>query len=118
MTAQISVYGRLVDDPQTKQTSKGIPMTLARMAVSLPCSQSDDGQATMWLSVLAFGRQADTLAKHHKGELLSVAGNMQVSQWTGQNGETRQGWQVIADSVISARTARPGGKKRSTGPGY
>ena len=115
MTAQISVYGRLVDDPQTKQTSKGTPMTLARMAVSLPCSQSDDGQATMWLSVLAFGRQADALAKHHKGELVSVAGNMQVSQWTGQNGETRQGWQVIADSVISARTARPGGKKGQQG---
>lgn len=60
-------------------------MTLARMAVSLPCSQSDDGLATLWLSVTAFGRQADALAKHHKGELLSVAGNMQMSQWTGQN---------------------------------
>ncbi|HFO6368041.1 TPA: single-stranded DNA-binding protein, partial [Escherichia coli] len=85
------------------------------MAVPLPCSQADDGTATMWLSVLAFGRQADALAKHHKGELVSVAGNMQVSQWTGQNGETRQGWQVIADSVISARTARPGGKKGQQG---
>ncbi len=72
----------------------------------------------MWLSVPAFGRQADALAKHRKGELVSVAGNMQVSQWTGQNGETRQGWQVIADSVISARTARPGGKKRPAGAGY
>ncbi|ELS7775085.1 single-stranded DNA-binding protein, partial [Escherichia coli] len=87
---------------------------MASMAVPLPCSQSDDGQATMWLSVLAFGRQADALANHHKGELLSVAGNMQVSQWTGQNGETRQGWQVIADSVISARTVRPGGNRRKT----
>ncbi|MGQ22079.1 single-stranded DNA-binding protein, partial [Escherichia coli] len=66
-------------------------------------------------SVLAFGRQADALARHHKGELVSVAGNMQVSQWTGQNGETRQGWQVIADSVISARAARPGGKKGQQG---
>lgn len=103
--------------PADKTDQQGHPMTLARMAVSLPCSQSDDGQATMWLSVTAFGRQADALAKHHKGELLSVAGNMQVSQWTGQNGETRQGWQVIADSVISARTVRPGGK-RSTGSGY
>ena len=80
MTALIAAYGRLVDDPQVKHTSKGTPMTLARMAVSLPCSQADDGTATMWLSVLAFGRQADALAKHHKGELLSVAGNMQVSQ--------------------------------------
>ena len=103
MTAQIAAYGRLVADPQLKTTNKG-----TQMAFPLPCSQADDGTATMWLSVLAFGRQADALAKHHKGELVSVAGNMQVSQWTGQNGETRRGWQVIADSVISARTARPG----------
>ncbi|EIA0494678.1 single-stranded DNA-binding protein, partial [Escherichia coli] len=26
--------------------------------------------------------------------------------------ETRQGWQVITDSVISARTVRPGGGQR------
>ncbi|WP_150329237.1 single-stranded DNA-binding protein, partial [Escherichia coli] len=101
MTAQIAAYGRLVADPQLKTTSKGTQMAMAGMAIPLPCSQADDGTATMWLSVLAFGRQADALAKHRKGELVSVAGNMQVSQWTGQNGETRQGWQVIADSVIS-----------------
>ncbi|HFV0202715.1 single-stranded DNA-binding protein [Escherichia coli] len=97
MTAQIAAYGRLVADPQLKTTSKGTQMAMASMAVPLPCSQ------------------ADALAKHRKGELVSVAGNMQVSQWTGQNGETRQGWQVIADSVISARTARPGGKKGQQG---
>ncbi|EJJ2934973.1 single-stranded DNA-binding protein [Escherichia coli] len=115
MTAQIAAYGRLVDDPLVKQSSKGTPMTLARMAVSLPCSQAHDGQATLWLSVIAFGKQADFLAKHQKGDVASVSGTMQVSQWTGQNGETRQGWQVIADSVISARTARPGGKKGQQG---
>ncbi|EFA8777791.1 single-stranded DNA-binding protein [Escherichia coli] len=84
MTAQIAAYGRLVDDPQVKQTSKGTPMTLARMAVSLPCSQAQDGQATLWLSVMAFGKQADQLAHHEKG------------------------------NVISARTARPGGSRRTT----
>ncbi|EFD0610334.1 MULTISPECIES: single-stranded DNA-binding protein [Enterobacteriaceae] len=115
MTAQISAYGRLVADPQLKTTSKGTPMALVSMAVPIPCNQADDGQATMWLSVLAFGRQADALANHHKGELVSVAGNMQISQWTDQNGEMRQGWQVIADSVISARTVRPGGRKGQQG---
>ncbi|EOS1793764.1 single-stranded DNA-binding protein [Escherichia coli] len=114
MTAQIAAYGRLVDDPQVKQTSKGTPMTLARMAVSLPCSQAQDGQATLWLSVLTFGKQADQLAGHEKGNVISVSGTMQVSQWTGQNGETRQGYQVIADSVISAKTVRPGGSRRKT----
>ncbi|HFG3753593.1 TPA: single-stranded DNA-binding protein, partial [Escherichia coli] len=56
MTAQ-----RLVADPQLKTTSKGTQMTMASMAVPLTCSQADDGTATMWLSVLAFGRQADAL---------------------------------------------------------
>ncbi|EHL6350485.1 TPA: single-stranded DNA-binding protein [Escherichia coli] len=114
MTAQIAAYGRLVDDPQVKQTSKGTPMTLARMAVSLPCSQAQDGQATLWLSVLAFGKQADQLAGHEKGNVISLSGVMQVSQWTGQDGGTRQGYQIIADSVISAKTVRPGGSRRKT----
>ncbi len=52
MTAQISAYGRLVADPQLKTTSKGTPMALVSMAVPIPCNQADDGQATMWLSVL------------------------------------------------------------------
>ncbi|MED9322539.1 single-stranded DNA-binding protein, partial [Escherichia coli] len=53
-----------------------------------------------------FGKQAEALAKHHKGELISVSGEMQMTQWTDQNGDARQGLQVIADSVISARTVR------------
>ncbi|HIC1788870.1 TPA: single-stranded DNA-binding protein [Escherichia coli] len=106
MTAQIAAYGRLVDEPLKKQTSKGTAMTLARLVVSVPCRTAEDGQAPLWLSVSAFGKRAEELARHRKGELVSVAGEMQMTQWTDQNGEARQGWQVIADSVISARTVR------------
>ncbi|EMO8608312.1 single-stranded DNA-binding protein [Salmonella enterica] len=109
MTAQIAAYGRLVADPQTKTTSKGTNMTMARMAVSLPCSAAQDGQATLWLGVLAFGKQADALAKHTKGDVVSIGGTMQVNQWTGQDGSTQSGYTVIADSMVSARTSRPGG---------
>lgn len=84
-------------------------MTMARLEVALPCNAAESGEATFWLGVIAFGKQADALAKHRKGDLVSVAGNMQLNQWTGQDGDTQQGYQVIADSVLSARTARPGG---------
>ncbi|EFS1346150.1 single-stranded DNA-binding protein [Salmonella enterica] len=97
MTAQIAVYGRLVADPQTKTTSKGTSMAMTRMAVSLPCNSAQDGQATLWLGVLAFGQQADALAKHQKGDLVSVSGTMQINQWTGQDGSTVSGYQVIGD---------------------
>lgn len=70
----------------------------ARLSVSL--------QATFWLGVIAFGKPADTLAKYRKDDLVSVAGNMQLNQWMGQDGGTLQGYQVITDSVFSARTVR------------
>lgn len=67
------------------------------------------------MGVIAFGKQADALAKHRKGDLVSVAGNMELNQWTGQDGGTQQCYQVIADSVLSARTVRPGGKAGQQG---
>ncbi len=115
MAAQISAYGRLVADPETRTTGKGTSMAMARLAVSLPCNAAADGQATFWLGVIAFGKQEDALAKHQKGDLVSVAGNMQLNQWTGQDGAAQQGYQVIADSVLSARTVRPGGKAGQQG---
>lgn len=115
MTAQILVYGRLVADVQSRTTSNDKPMAFTRMAVTLPCQKAENGDATFWLAVTAFGRQAEALAKHQKGDMVSVAGNMQVNQWAGQDGGTQTGYQVIADSVISARTARPGGKKTQRG---
>ena len=122
MTAQISAYGRLVADPQTRTTSGGKAMAMARLAVALPCNTADDGQVTFWLGVLAFGKQADLLAKHVKGDMISVAGNMQVNQWKAQDGTEQTGYQVLADSIISARTSRPNtqpkAQNRPAAPGW
>ncbi|MDX7660207.1 single-stranded DNA-binding protein [Klebsiella quasipneumoniae] len=115
MTAQISAYGRLVADPQTRTTNSGTSMTIGRLAVALPCHAAEGGEVTFWLGVVAFGKQADALAGHVKGDLVSVAGAMQVNQWAGKDGGTQQGYQVVADSVISARTVRPGGKRAESG---
>jgi single-stranded DNA-binding protein len=87
-------------------------MAMGRLAVALPCHAAEGGEVTFWLGVVAFGKQADALAGHVKGDLVSVAGAMQVNQWTGKDGGTQQGYQVVADSVISARTVRPGGSGR------
>lgn len=112
MTAHIAAHGRLVSDVQSKATTNGNSMALARMAVSLPCHAADDGQSTFWLAVTAFGKQADFLAKHGKGDLISISGSMNISQWKGQDGQVNTGYQVLVDSVISAKTVRSGGSRR------
>lgn len=103
MAAQIAAYGRLVADPQTKTTSKGTDMAFVRMVVSLLCIAAENGEAVMWLGVTAFGKQAYALAKHQKGSLVSVSGQLQMGQYA------KRPCAMVADSVISARIVRPGG---------
>lgn len=113
MSAQLSAHGRLVADVQMRATGKGTPMAIARMAVSLPCHSADEGQETFWLGVVAFGKVAESLARHHKADMLSVSGVMQITHWTAQNGLQQTGYQIVADAVVSARTVRPGGSLKA-----
>lgn len=92
-------------------------MAMVRLAVSLPCNAAEDGEATFWLGVIAFGKQADALAKHRKGELVSVAGNMQINQWTGQDGGTQQGFRSLR-TVYSAPERYAQAVKQATGASY
>ena len=117
MTAQLAAHGRLVADVQSKTTGNGNSMAFTRIAVSLPCRVADSGESTLWLGVTAFGKQADMLARHQKGDLISVSGAMQVNQWTGQGGTTHSGYSMVAESVISARTVRGGGGRKTTNTG-
>lgn len=114
MTAHIAAHGRLVVDVQSKTISNGNSMAFTRLAVSLPCRDAEGGELTFLLAVTAFGKQADYLLKHQKGDLISVSGNMQASQWKGNSGVMQTGYQMVADSVISAKTVRPGGRKKGT----
>ena len=90
-------------------------MTVASLAVTIEArADGESSEATQWLNLMAFGRVADDLARHGKGELVSVAGRLQLSRYTNrETGEAREGWQVVLDSLVSARTVRPKGGRRS-----
>ncbi|MCP1064709.1 hypothetical protein M5G07_00735 [Serratia symbiotica] len=61
------------------------------------------------MSVVAFCKQAKVLARHVKGELISVSGIMQINQRTTKDGSMSRGYQIVADSVIRVRAVRPSG---------
>src|SRR5690348_10885159 len=107
---QASCYGRLAADPKPISTKTGKPMTVATMAVDI----GDDGDAPLWVGVVAFGRVAEDLERHGKGDLLSVSGRVQRKNWTDREGNTRESLQVIADALVSARTVRPSGGRKKT----
>ena len=109
---QIAAYGRLGQNPKPITTKTGKAMTAASIAIEL--SDRDGEAQTEWLGVVAFGRVAETLLCHSKGDLVSVAGRVQLSLFDTKDGESRRELQVIADSVISAKSVRPGVHRTSS----
>jgi len=119
MTAMVAAYGRLARDPETRETRTGKPMCTATMAVDV--TRQEDGRGKdadpWWLRIDAFGRNAEILARHVKGEPLSVGGRLELSRYRGRDGADRESWQVVADSVVSSRAVRPKGGTRASGGG-
>ncbi len=103
---QASVFGRLGKDAQTIQTKSGKPMAAASLAVDV---SPRDSEATAWFRVVAFGRLAEQLARHQKGDTLAASGRVELSCWTGDDGQKRESWQLIADALHSARTVKRAG---------
>lgn len=104
---QASAYGRLAADPRSIQTKTGKAMAVVNLAVNV------DDDAPLWFNIIAFGRVAEDLLRHGKGDLVSVAGRVQRNTWTDANGNARERLEIVVDALISARTSRPaGGRKK------
>jgi len=105
-----SIYGRLGQDPKERQTGRGAPMATASLAVTTV--QPGQEPATTWFSLLAFGKQAEILLRHRRGDLLATMGEMQRTFFTDRNGQDRESWSFLVETIVSARTTRPGGGRR------
>jgi single-stranded DNA-binding protein len=108
MTTQIATSGRLGAAPKTSKTKTDTSMAFASIAVNMPkrSNVNDDGEHTLWLSLVAFGKTADTLARHERGDLISISGRLQISEYQPETGELRSDFQVIVDSIVSARSVQ------------
>ena len=69
----------------------------------VPRAQGDDGSGAVLVQffVLAHGDVADALAKHGEGDMVSVAGELQVSLDITKAETIRKSWQCVADSVAA-----------------
>jgi single-strand DNA-binding protein len=106
-----SAYGRLAFDPASRTTKSGKPMTTARVAVE--AGSNAETQETVWIDLLAFGTNAEALLALAKGEMVSAVGRLTKGRYTTKLGEEREQFTLLADSLVTARTARP---KSTPGP--
>ncbi len=106
-----AVYGRLGADPVERKTHNGKDTATASLAVNV--ARHDEDEDTLWVSVAAFGKSADVLLRHVKGDVVAVMGQLTSRRYADRNGEEKEGWSLTVDAIVSARTVRAGGRRRA-----
>lgn len=101
---KVILGGRLVADPELKQTQSGISVATFRMAVNRRYvskeNQQQGQQDVDFFTVTAWRTQADFVTRYfRKGSSICVVGSIQIRQWTDQQGQKRYSTDIVADEI-------------------
>lgn len=100
---KVILAGRMVADPELKQSQNGTSVVSFRIAVNRRFASRDSQQGQPeadFFSVIAFRYTADFIAKYfRKGSAICVVGSIQNRSWTDQQGNKRYWTEIIADEA-------------------
>lgn len=98
---QASIIGNLGGDPEQRYLPSGQATLRFNVAVNQRVKADGEWQdKTEWVRVTVFGNRAETLANYlKKGTRVYVHGRLEARPWTSQQGELRDGLEVVADTV-------------------
>lgn len=111
---KVILAGRMVADPELKQTQTGISVVSFRIAVNRRYVSRDSQQGQPeadFFNVTAWRNIAEFVSKYfHKGSAVCVVGSIQNRTWTDQQGVKRYMTDIIADEVnfVESRNASEG----------
>ena len=96
---KVILAGRLVADPEMKQTQSGLSVASFRIAVNRRYTQGQNPEADFF-SITAWRKTAEFVGKYfHKGMAIFVAGSIQNRDWTDAEGKKHYATDIVADEV-------------------
>ena len=107
---QASIHGRAGSDPVSGSTKAGKPMCRVNIAVDVTPGNAEATE-TLWVTIMGFGHVAEALARAAKGEMVTAQGRLTRGHYTGRDGTERESWTLLADAVLTTRSARPAGRR-------
>ncbi len=98
---KVILAGRVVADPELKQTQSGANVVSIRIAVNRSYRSRDNQQNEAdFFNVTAWQSTAEFIAKYfRKGSAICVCGRIQNRSWTDQNGQKRYATDIIAEEA-------------------
>lgn len=100
MMNQFFGVGRLVAQPEVKESENGKKYTNFTIAVQRSYKNADGVYETDFLDVVSFGPMAETTCEYcQKGDMVGVKGRVETSSYENDDGEKRKSTQIIADRI-------------------
>lgn len=108
--------GRLAAAPEVRYAASGTAIWSARLAVGYGYGEN---KGTNWISIKAFGKQAESLGKLglDKGSAIGVTGELQVREFDRKGGTKGTSVEVNATSVALLGPKPEGGERSVRGGG-
>lgn len=114
----IVLVGRLVADPELRQTQQGVSVTSFRIAVDRPRSKDGERQ-TDFFGVSVWRQRAERAAEFlQKGRLVLISGRVQIREYTDRDNNKRTAVDVVADDfqMLDSRPTGDSSSARNSGP--
>lgn len=104
------LMGRLIADPELKQTPNGTAVCSFRIAVDRDFKNKETGERDVdFFSIVTWRGTAEFAAKNFtKGRMVVVCGPLQVRNWTDKEGNKRSTTKIIAENVYFADSRAAG----------
>lgn len=106
----IAIMGRLVADPQLRQTQQGTSVASFRIACDRNRADQNGQRQADFFDVVAWRGTAEFVCKYfQKGSLIAIDGQLQSRQYQDKNGNNRTAIEIVASNINFA------GSKNSSG---
>lgn len=108
----VAMVGRLVADPELRQTTTGKEVVTFRIAVDRPYSKDANAQKSDFFTVVAWNSTALFVSRYFsKGSEISIRGKLQSRNYEDGNGDRRTAIEILAEEVSFC-----GSKNQGTAP--
>ena len=106
MVNRVVLVGRITREPETQTTNTGVPYVRFTLAVNRPFKDQNGERPADFINCIAWRQQADFMKNFvHKGNQLAVEGRIQTNSYQDANGNNRQAFDVLVESVSNLEPA-------------
>lgn len=99
MVNNVIIQGRLVRDPELRQTPSGVSVTNFSIACERDYKNGDE-RVSDFVDCVAWRGTADFIQRNfNKGRMIIVVGKLQSRKWVDNDGHNRTNWEVQVESV-------------------